>query len=146
MKVRDKMTKNIVSVTPDAAIVQVAQLMQKHNVGVIPVVEQGNLVGIVTDRDIVLRNIASGKDPKTTPVSSVMTTQVVAVTPDTDVNEVAYKMAENKVRRIPVVENNKLVGILSIGDIAADEKFDMEASKALSEISKPAKPEQVKEL
>jgi len=143
MKVKDKMTKSVASVTPDTTVDQVAQLMEKHNIGAIPVVDQDNLVGIVTDRDIVIRNIAEGKDPKTTPVSSVMTTHVVSVTPDADVNEVADKMAQNQIRRVPVVENNKLVGILSIGDIATDRKFDMEASKALTEISKPARPEQM---
>jgi len=143
MKVKDKMTKSVASVTPDTTVDQVAQLMEKHNIGAIPIVDQDNLVGIVTDRDIVIRNIAEGKDPKTTPVSSVMTTHVVSVTPDADVNEVADKMAQNQIRRVPVVENNKLVGILSIGDIATDRMFDMEASKALTEISKPARPEQM---
>jgi len=132
MKVKDKMTKSVASVTPDTTVDQVAQLMEKHNIGAIPIVDQDNLVGIVTDRDIVIRNIAEGKDPKTTPVSSVMTTHVVSVTPDADVNEVADKMAQNQIRRVPVVENNKLVGILSIGDIATDRMFDMEASKALT--------------
>jgi CBS domain-containing protein len=143
MKVKDKMTKNVASITPDTTIVQAAQLMERHNIGSIPVVDQDNLVGIITDRDIVVRNIAHGIDPKTTPVSSVMTTQVVSVTPDADVDEVTNKMAMNQIRRVPVLDNNKLVGILAIGDIATDKKFNMEASKALTEISRPAKPEQL---
>lgn len=143
MKVKDKMTKNVAHVCPDATITETAQLMQKHNVGSIPVVEQDNLVGIVTDRDIVVRNIAQGSDPQTTQVSSVMTSQIISVTPDDDVDEVTFQMATNKIRRVPVVDNNKLVGILAIGDVATDKRFDMEAAMALSEISSPAKPAQI---
>ena len=139
MKVKDKMTKNVASVRPDTTVTQTAQLMQKHNVGSIPVVDQENLVGIVTDRDIVVRNIAHGTDPSTTPVSSVMTTQIISATPDADVDEVTAKMAMNQIRRVPVIDNNKLVGILAIGDVATDKRYDMEASKALTEISKPNK-------
>ncbi|HOJ10283.1 MAG TPA: CBS domain-containing protein [Clostridiales bacterium] len=141
MKVRDKMTKDIAYVSPNTTVTETAQLMQKHNVGSIPVLDENNLVGIVTDRDIVVRNVAHGNDPGSTPVSSVMTTQVVSVTPDADVDEVIGKMSMNQIRRVPVLENNMLVGILAIGDVATDRKFNMEASKALTEISKPSKPE-----
>ncbi len=139
LKVKDKMTKSVAYVEPNTSVVEAAQLMQKHNVGSIPVYDQG-VVGIVTDRDIVVRNVAHGKIPKDTKVQDVMTSQVVSVSPEMDVEEVSKLMANQQIRRVPVVENNQIVGMLSLGDIATDTRLDMEASEALCEISKPAKP------
>ena len=141
LKVKDKMTRSVAYVSPSTSVTETAQIMQKHNIGSVPVVDNDNLVGIITDRDIVVRNIAHGNDPKFTPVSDVMTTNVITVAPDADMEEVAAKMATNQIRRIPVVENSKLVGILAIGDIATDRRFNTEASEALTEISMPSRPE-----
>lgn len=141
MKVKDIMTKNVAYVNPGATITEVAQLMQKHNIGALPVCDQSGVVGIVTDRDIVVRNVAHGTDPQRTKVQDVMTSDVVTVTPDTDLDEITDIMADDQIRRIPVVENNKVVGIVALGDLAEDERFDFEASKALSDISTPANPE-----
>ncbi|MCX7772744.1 MAG: CBS domain-containing protein [Clostridia bacterium] len=141
MKVRDIMTHNVAYINPDSKIVEAAQLMQKHNVGSIPVCDQTGVIGIVTDRDIVVRNVAHGKNPQDTPVKDVMTKSVTTATPDMDVNQASQIMSSNRIRRIPVVENNMLVGMLALGDMAADQRFNMEASEALSEISKPANPE-----
>ncbi len=141
MKVKDIMTKNVAYVNPDSTVVETAQLMQKHNVGSIPVCDQTGVIGIVTDRDIVVRNIAHGNDPKQTPVRDVMTAQVTTVTPDADMTEVSKMMATNKVRRLPVVDNNMLVGIVALGDVATDAGFTMEVSDTLAEISSPSKPE-----
>ncbi|MFZ5987228.1 MAG: CBS domain-containing protein [Bacillota bacterium] len=140
MKVKDKMTKNVAYVNPTNTVVEAAQLMQKHNVGSIPVYDQRGVVGIVTDRDIVVRNVAHGKVPNDTKVQDVMTSQVTTVTPDMDIDEVSKLMAQQQIRRVPVVENNQIVGILALGDMATDMRFDTEASEALSEISKPSKP------
>lgn len=139
MKVKDKMTKAVAYVGPNTSVVEAAQLMQKHNVGSIPVFDQG-VVGIVTDRDIVVRNVAHGKVPKDTKVQDVMTSQVTTVSPEMDVDEVSKLMANQQIRRVPVVANNEIVGMLALGDIATDMRFDMEVSEALCEISKPAKP------
>lgn len=136
MKVKDIMTKDVAYINPKATVVEAAQLMQKHNVGSIPVADQNGVLGIVTDRDIVVRNVAHGKSPQNTPVCDVMTSQVTTVTPDMDMDEVSGIMAQNQVRRMPVVENNRLVGIVALGDIATDTRFDTEASQALTEISK----------
>lgn len=136
MKVRDKMTKNVEYVNPSNTVVEAAQVMQKLNVGSVPVFDQNKVVGVVTDRDIVVRNVAHGKIPQETKVQDVMTSQVTTVTPDMDVEEVSKIMAQQQIRRVPVVENNQLVGILSLGDIATDYRFDTEASEALTEISK----------
>lgn len=141
MKVKDIMTKNVAYINPMSTIVDAAQLMQKHNVGSIPVCDQNGVIGIVTDRDIVVRNIAHGKNPQSTAVRDVMTSQVTTVTPDMDINDVSEIMSQVQIRRIPVVENNMLVGIVALGDVAADSRFDMEASEALTEISRPARPE-----
>jgi len=142
MKARDVMTKSVVTVSPDTTIKEVAQLMQQHNVGAIPVVDQNGLKGIVTDRDLVVRNIASGKDPFSTPVRDIMTSQVTTVTPDEDVQSITRLMASRQIRRVPVVENQQLIGMVSLGDIATTGRTEltMEASEALSEISKPSKP------
>ncbi len=139
MKVRDKMTKNVGYVNPSNTVVEAAQLMQKLNVGSVPVFDQSKVVGVVTDRDIVVRNVAHGKIPQDTKVQDVMTSQVTTVTPDMDVDEVTKIMAQQQIRRVPVVENNQLVGILALGDMATDYRFDTEASEALTEISKKTK-------
>ena len=90
----------------------------------------------MTDRDIIVRNIAHGKNPSDTPVRDVMTGQVITATPDMEVDEITKLMSEKQIRRVPVVENNMVVGMLSLGDLATDNRFTMEASEALSEISK----------
>jgi CBS domain-containing protein len=136
MKVKDIMTKDITYINPDSKVVEAAQLMQKHNVGSIPVCDQSGVIGIVTDRDIIVRNIAHGKDPKETPVRDVMTGQVIMASPDMEVDEVAGMMASKQIRRVPVVDNNMIVGMVALGDIATDKRFSMEASEALAEISK----------
>lgn len=140
MKVRDVMTKSVVTVSPDDTIKDAAQVMQRHNIGSVPVVDKTGLVGIVTDRDIVVRNIAQGQDPFSTPVKNIMTSQVMTASPEEDVNSVSKKMSTQQIRRVPVVENQQLVGMVSLGDIATTGLTNMEASEALTEISKPSKP------
>lgn len=143
MKVRDIMTKNVAYVNPNSTVAEAAQLMQKHNVGSIPVCDTSGVVGIVTDRDIVVRNVAHGTNPQSTSVKDVMTTGIKTASPDMEMDAVSQMMADQKIRRVPVVENNALVGILALGDMATDQRFDNEASEALTEISRPAKPEQM---
>ncbi len=139
MKVKDVMTKDVAYVKPDASVFDTATIMQQNNIGAIPVCDQTGVVGMVTDRDIVVRNVITGTDPKTTPVSNIMTTHVATVTPDTDVEQLGELMAQKQIRRIPVMESNTLVGIVALGDLAADRRFDTEASVALTDISKPVK-------
>lgn len=140
MKVKDIMRKNVAYINPDATVVEASQLMQKHNVGSIPVCDQTGVIGIVTDRDIVVRNVAHGKNPQSTAVKDVMTSSTVTATPDMDVRDVSTIMSAHQIRRVPVVENNMLVGIVALGDIATDNRYDTEAAEALSEISSPSKP------
>ena len=139
MKVKDIMTKNVAYIKPDSTVTDAAKLMQQHNVGSIPVCDQNGVVGVVTDRDIVVRNVIMGADPKVTPVSNIMTTGIATVSSDTDVTAVGDIMSQNQIRRIPVVDNNTLVGIVALGDLAVDRRFDVEASVALTDISQPVK-------
>lgn len=139
MKVKDIMTKNVAYIKPESSITEAAKLMQQHNVGSIPVCDKSGVVGMVTDRDIVVRNVIMGTDPQSTPVSNIMTTKIATVTSDTDINQLENIMSQNQVRRIPVVDNNTLVGIVALGDLATDKRFDTEASAALTDISRPVK-------
>ena len=141
MRVSDKMTRNVSYVHTTATLTEAAQLMQKHNIGSVPVCDSSDtVVGMLTDRDIVVRNIAWGRDPNTTAVTDIMTTGVTAISPEMDIEDVARLMSDKQVRRIPVVDKGKLVGILSLGDIATDYRYNMEASGALSDISRPCRP------
>ncbi len=141
MKVKDIMTTNVTYVEPNASILDTAKLMQQHNVGSIPVCDNGSVVGMVTDRDIVVRNIAIGKNPQQTPVSDIMTTGVTSVSPDMEMSQVTKMMANSQIRRVPVVDQNNLVGIVALGDVATDAKFDTEVADTLTEISRPSKPQ-----
>ncbi len=136
MLVSELMSNNLITISPDEPASLAARLLYRHNIGSVPVcTEDGKLKGVVTDRDIVLRCVAAENDPETTPVREIMTRGLVTINPNADVREAAQKMAEAQVRRLPVVEAGKLVGYLSIGDLAKTHMYDMEASKALSEIS-----------
>lgn len=125
MKVQDCMCDEAVCVKPDANIHDVAKLMGDNHIGCVPVCDNdGKIVGILTDRDIILRGIACDKDAKSTPVSDIMTTKVIRTSPDAEVKDVAYVMAQNQVRRIPVVMDEKVIGIISLGNLA--QTSDME--------------------
>jgi Predicted signal-transduction protein containing cAMP-binding and CBS domains len=135
LKIQEIMTKGVTTLNSNDSIAKAADVMKKINVGSIPVVENNKLVGIVTDRDIVLRNIANGGVSNQT-ISQVMSHDIVSVTPDTDVHEAADIMAQKQIRRLPVVQNGSLLGIVSIGDMAVESIFENEAGEALSNISR----------
>jgi CBS domain-containing protein len=137
MKIRELMTKQPTTVQPDATLGEVATLMKQEDCGSIPVVEDGRLVGIVTDRDIVVRGIASGADAKTQRVSKVMSSDPVTVSPDDDVADAEMKMADRQIRRLPVVEDGKLVGIVVTAQIARAGN-ERKVGETLREISEPA--------
>ena len=136
MQVRDLMNPSVICVTTTDSTALAARLLSRHNVGALPVCSQdGRLRGIVTDRDIVLRCIAAEEDPAQTPVREIMTRGCFTVGPNDDCSQASRVMAARQVRRLPVVEQGKPVGMLSLGDLARSHCYDMEASKALSEIS-----------
>ena len=136
MRVSELMNKNVISVTAEENAAEASRLLTRHNIGSLPVVGQdGKLRGIVTDRDIVTRCIAADSDPAQTHVKEIMTRAVVTVPSGADIREAGSLMAARQIRRLPVVEDGRLVGMLSLGDMARSRTYDMEASHALSEIS-----------
>lgn len=134
MKIKEIMTTDVRTVSATDSISEAANIMKEINVGAIPVVDNNLLVGIVTDRDMVLRGLAEGKNAQER-VSTVMTKDITTVTPDMDVHMVADLMASKQIRRLPIVENNQLVGIVSIGDMAVEDIYENEAGEALHTIS-----------
>lgn len=142
-QLRNVMTSDVVTIKDTQTVQEAAALMSEHNIGSIPVVNsRGDMVGIITDRDITLRTTAQGEGTQT-PVSEVMTAQqVVQATPDMDVQQAAQLMAQQQIRRLPVVENGKIVGMVSLGDLAVDNMSDEAAGEALSNISEPSEPQQ----
>ncbi|WP_003540522.1 CBS domain-containing protein [Desulfotomaculum nigrificans] len=137
---KDIMTKTVATVSPQQSVQEAAQLMSQNNVGAIPVVENSKCVGIVTDRDIALRAVSQGQNPQSTTVQSVMSTGLVTGTPEMGVHEAANLMAEKQVRRLPVVENGQLTGIVALGDLATTDIYQNEAGEALASISQPSAP------
>lgn len=136
MQVRELMSKDVISVSPDTAADAAARMLSRHNIGALPVCTAGGQVrGMITDRDIALRCVAAGKDPQKTPVREIMSSRVVAAAPEEDVEQAAAQMAREQVRRLPVLEQGKLVGMLSLGDLSVNRTLRMEASSCLAEIS-----------
>ena len=108
--------------------------MKDYDVGAVPIVEEGKVLGIITDRDIAIRGVAS-KHPGSTKVTDIMSTSLVTVSPHTSVSEAADLMASKQIRRLPVVEDGRLVGMVSLGDLAVRQTLEQAANDALSEIS-----------
>jgi len=132
--VRDIMSTDVVTVTMQDNVFEIAAKMKENDIGFIPVVEGRRLIGVVTDRDLVLRGYAEKRSGSAS-VDQVMSKDIVTVTPDTSVEEASRIMAKNKIRRLPVVENGELVGVVAIGDMAVRSKLEDEAGQALSQIS-----------
>ncbi|MFZ5965628.1 MAG: CBS domain-containing protein [Bacillota bacterium] len=139
MKVRDLMTKEVSFANPGTRVNEIAQKMEQLNVGSIPICDDSrHAVGIVTDRDIVLKSVSNGNINAT--AQDVMTRNLIYATSEMDAHEAANLMAQHQIRRLPVVDNGKLVGMLAIGDLATVNIFVNEAGEALSNISKPSNP------
>jgi CBS domain-containing protein len=138
MKVRDVMTGSVDWASPETPVVKVAQLMKNVNVGSIPICSDNKLVGLVTDRDIVLKVVAVGGNINNVSVKDIMSTNIVSVSSDQDVHEAADLMSKYQIRRLPVMDQGKLVGIVAIGDLAVESIHVDEAGEALSDISQGA--------
>ena len=137
MQVKDLMSTDVFFARPDTSISQIASQMKDLDVGSIPVCDQNNhALGIVTDRDIVLRGVSSGNIDMN--AQDVMSGQLIYATPDMHAHDAADLMAKNQVRRLPVVDNGQLVGMVSIGDLANVDIYVNEAGDALSDISQPS--------
>ncbi len=137
MKVKDIMSTDIASVCCDDTVEKCAQLMKQHDVGSIPVCDDKKVVGIVTDRDLALRSIAEGQDWKNQKVSEVMTKNPSLGNPDMNIKDAAEIMGREQIRRLPIVENNSLVGIVALSDISLEPSLSDRAEDTLHDISKP---------
>ena len=136
MRVRDCMSENVVTITPEESAALAARLLSRHELGALPVcAADGTLAGIVTDRDIVTRCVAAGEEPGRVPVRDIMSPAPSVITPETPISDAARLMAQRQVRRLPVVEQGHVVGMLSLGDLARSRRTDTEAAEALSDIS-----------
>jgi CBS domain-containing protein len=137
-KVSEVMSTDVQTISPDDTIEEAAQEMRDGDFGLVPVVEDEELVGVVTDRDIAIRAVAEGKD-SSTPVSEVMSEGVVWANEDDSVEDAARIMSEHQIRRLPVVDSEQhLVGIVSLGDFAVDSSEIEPVVEALSDISRPS--------
>ena len=136
MKLRDMMTNTVVRIHPDETVAVAARMLTHYNIGILPVCgNDGRVVGLLTDRDLVTRCLASGRSPATTSVREIMTGKIVSAQPDMDASAAAALMGREQIRRLPVLENGRLCGLVSLGDLAVQEESSMDAGDALSEIS-----------
>lgn len=126
MKVKDCMCYEVAYLTPESTVADCAKLMCNKHVGCIPVCDNNKtVVGLVTDRDIILRSIACDKDINTTPISDIMTCQICSCGPEEEVNEAEKKMSNEQIRRLPVVdENNKIIGIITLADLCSNKNIN----------------------
>jgi CBS domain-containing protein len=139
--IQDIMTRDVQTIASQETIQRAAQLMDELNVGAIPVLDGDKLVGMITDRDITVRSVAVGQDPRSTKVTDVMSTDVRTCTPGQSIEEVLSQMGDVQIRRVPVVDeqSGKVIGIVSLGDVATSDAADVDL--ALDEISSPSEPD-----
>ena len=134
-KIREVMTPAPETIQADGTAAEAAKKMKEADAGMIPVMEDGNLLGTVTDRDIALRVVAEGRDPQSTTVGEIASRDIVTVQPDEDLNDALQKMAKHQVRRLPVVEDGRLIGVVAQADVAR-EGNEQAVGHAVEEISK----------
>ena len=136
MQVKDIMSEKVVSVSPEENLSVAARLLSRYNIGALPVcTKDGKLKGMVTDRDIVLRCVAAEDDANSVKVADIMTRRVVCVDATQSLQDASDLMAQKQVRRLPVQDKGRLVGMISIGDLAKVPNFSVEAAAALSDIA-----------
>ena len=136
MKLREIMSGPVVRIHPEETVSVAARMLEHNNIGVLPVCgNDGRLCGILTDRDIVTRCLAAGKQPQTTSVREVMTSKIYVGRPDMEISLAAGLMGKEQIRRLPVMDKGKLCGMVSLGDLARKEESSIDAGDALTEIS-----------
>jgi CBS domain-containing protein len=141
MKLQQVMTRDAETISSDATVWAAAKLLRDLNIGFLPVCDQGRLVGVLTDRDIVVRAVAEGRDPVLTSVQEVMTPEVITCFADQSAEEAAQIMLERQIRRVLILDQDKkLVGVVSLGDLAVDALNQEQAGRTLQNISWPAQP------
>ncbi|WEG12153.1 CBS domain-containing protein [Pullulanibacillus sp. KACC 23026] len=139
--IKELMTKDVISVSPGQSIQEAAKLMSQYNVGALPVVENNQLKGIITDRDITLRSTAKGGTGNETVSDCMSSHSLVSGTPDMSADEATQVMAQHQIRRLPIVDQNQLVGMVALGDLATTYESQSEAGEALQSISTPSEPQ-----
>lgn len=135
MKVENIMAKNIVSLQSEDTVAHAANLMKEHGVGALPVCNDNKVTGIITDRDIALRSVAMGENVQNQSVKNIMTSNPVTISPNINATEAAEIMSKKQIRRLPVVEDKNIVGMVSLGDISTESNLENSAGKALAGIS-----------
>ena len=138
MKVREVMTSPVDWVTSDTTVIEVAQMMKKDDVGSIPICQDHQLIGLITDRDIILKVVAAGGNTNNILAKDIMSTDIISVSADQEVHEAANLMSKYQIRRLLVLDADRLVGIVAIGDLAIEKIYINEAGDALSDISRGA--------
>src|SRR3990170_7185653 len=139
MKVREAMTPSPSCVRPNDMIQLAAQEMKLHNVGILPVCDDGMLFGVITDRDIAVECVATGNNPIDCLVKDYMTASPITIGPDEDTNEAYDLMGREQVRRLCVMEDGKLIGIISLGDLAVQALDAQNLARTLARISQPVR-------
>ena len=135
MEIKDIMTRSVVSIHPNESVEVAARTMTQYNIGILPVCANGKLCGVLTDRDIVTRCLAANRLPQNTQVRQVMTEQVTSVRPSMETGVAAHLMGRLQIRRLPVVEDGKLCGMVSLGDMAVREETVIDAGDVLADVS-----------
>jgi CBS domain-containing protein len=138
-RLRDVMTPSPATVRISDPVVVAARLMRDEDVGSVPVIDEGAVAGILTDRDIVIKVVAEAMDPQTASVGQFMSTDLVTGRPDMSLREAAEMMGRKQIRRLPVVDQGRLVGMVSLGDLALEHEDDEQVEETLEEISQPAR-------
>ena len=135
MEIKDIMSKSVVDVHPNESVEVAARTMTHYNIGILPVCTNGKLCGVITDRDIVTRCLAANRQPSDTQIRQIMTQQVTTAEPNMKIGVAAHLMGRMQIRRLPVVENGKLCGMVSLGDMAIHEETAIDAGDALADVS-----------
>lgn len=138
MKINDVMTKDVIKIDANAKLNEAARIMKQHNIGSIPVADGNKVIGIVTDRDIVVRAVADNNENLS--VRDIMTSNPVTCSSQSDVNDAARIMSERQIRRLVVMDNENLVGFVSLGDLAVEDQDKSEVGETLKDISIPCCP------
>lgn len=135
LKLKEIMTQTVVKVHPQESVAVAARLLTHYNIGALPVCgNDGKLCGLLTDRDVVTRCMAAGRLPENTKVQEIMTNRLVTASPDMEVNAAAHLMGREQVRRLPVLEEGRLCGMVSLGDLAGREETSLDVADAMESI------------
>lgn len=136
MELKDIMVKDVITVNPNATVKNAAKLMNQHNIGCLIVVGKGKVVGIVTERDILRKIVETSKDPEKTKVSEIMSKKLLVAAPNMDVVDAAKMMLQRKIKKLPIVTNKKLVGLVSLTDIVRTVRIEPEIMNVIKDLTK----------